>query len=58
MAKIQDLDLPYLEYAEAAAPGTPASGIVRIYAKTDGKLYSKDDAGAEALGGGHQDNNT
>lgn len=53
MARIQDVDLPYLEFGEAAAPGTPASAIVRIYAKSDGLLYSKDDAGAEtALGGG------
>lgn len=53
MAKIQDIDIPYLEFAEAAAPGTPAAGIVRQYAKTDGLLYQKDDAGTEtALGGG------
>lgn len=54
MAKIQDIDIPHLEFAEAAAPGTPASGIVRIYAKTDGLLYSKDDAGVETVvtGGG------
>tara|TARA_R100001086_G_C11848217_1_gene261035 strand:- start:22073 stop:23968 length:1896 start_codon:yes stop_codon:yes gene_type:complete len=32
---------------EAAAPGTPATGEVVIYAKTDGKLYIKDDAGTE-----------
>jgi hypothetical protein len=37
----------YLETNEEAAPGTPASGKVRIYAKTDGKVYSKDDAGNE-----------
>ena len=58
MAKIQDIDIPYLEFAEAAAPGTPASGIVRIYAKTDGSLYQKDDAGTEtglAGGGGGSD---
>lgn len=37
---------------EAAAPATPASGTVALYAKTDGRLYSKDDTGAEsALGG-------
>lgn len=47
MAKIQDVDIPHLEFAEAAAPGTPASGIVRLYAKSDGLLYSKDDAGNE-----------
>jgi len=28
---------------------TPASGYVSLYAKADGKLYSKDDAGAETL---------
>jgi hypothetical protein len=48
MAKIQDIDIPHLEFAEAAAPSTPASGIVRIYAKSDGLLYSKDDAGSES----------
>lgn len=49
MAKIQDIDIPHLEFAEAAAPGTPAAGIVRTYAKTDGLMYSKDDAGTETL---------
>lgn len=48
MARIQDIDLPYLEFGEAAAPSTPAAGVVRIYAKTDGKLYQKDDAGTES----------
>src|SRR5262245_26811849 len=53
MARIQDVDLPYLEFAEGSAPGTPASGIVRAYAKTDGSLYQKDDAGVETgLAGG------
>jgi hypothetical protein len=47
MAKIQDIDIPYLEFAEAAAPSTPASGIVRTYAKADGLMYQKDDAGTE-----------
>ena len=32
---------------EITAPGTPASGKVVIYAKTDNKLYIKDDTGAE-----------
>ncbi len=49
MAKIQDVDIPHLEFAEAAAPGTPAAAIVRLYAKADGLLYSKDDAGAETV---------
>lgn len=44
---------PLVEFAEAAAPATPAAGQVRIYAKADGLMYSKDDAGVEtALGGG------
>ena len=39
--------------AEQAAPSTPAAGYVVIYPKSDGLMYSKDDAGAEtALGGG------
>lgn len=32
---------------QGTAPTTPAAGKVRIYAKNDGKLYIKDDAGAE-----------
>lgn len=38
---------------EIAAPSTPAAGTVHIYAKSDGKLYIKDDAGTETdLSGG------
>lgn len=36
-----------LYVSEQAAPSTPASGKAVIYAKTDGKVYSKDDAGTE-----------
>lgn len=36
------------EFTEVAAPATPASGKVRIYAKADGKMYGKDDAGVES----------
>lgn len=37
---------------EGVAASTPSTGNVTLYAKTDGLLYSKDDAGAEtALGG-------
>lgn len=37
----------------SSAPSTPASGNVILYAKADGYLYSKDDAGTETqLGGG------
>jgi len=32
---------------EGSAPTTPATGKVAIYAKTDGHLYAKDDAGSE-----------
>lgn len=39
--------------SESGPTGTPSSGKVRLYAKADGLLYSKDDAGVEtALGGG------
>lgn len=55
MAKLQDIKTPLLQFEEGAAPATPASGVVEIYAKTDGLLYSKDDAGTEtALGGGSE----
>ncbi len=33
---------------QAAAPATPAAGYVQVYAKADGLLYSKDDAGVES----------
>jgi len=40
-------------YKTGAAPATPAAGTVTTYAKTDKKMYSKDDAGVETpLGGG------
>lgn len=38
----------HLTMTEVAAPSTPASGTVAVYAKTDGKLYRKDDSGAES----------
>ena len=44
-----------LTMSEQAAPSTPASGKVAIYAKTDGKVYSKDDIRTETdltAGGG------
>jgi len=37
-----------IDIAEDTAPGTPSSGLVSVYAKTDGKVYSKDDAGTES----------
>ncbi|KAA3645344.1 MAG: hypothetical protein DWQ07_12820 [Chloroflexi bacterium] len=36
-------------FDEGAAPATPATGHVVIYAKADGLIYSKDDAGLETL---------
>lgn len=49
--KASDNVFPKLIYAEGAAPATPAANTVVQYAKADGKLYSKDDAGVEtALG--------
>lgn len=41
-------------YTEVAAPSTPASGTVVVYAKADGLIYGKDDAGSETVlsGGG------
>jgi hypothetical protein len=54
MAKIDAIDVPKLIFPEAAAPSTPASAKVIIYAKSDGLMYSKDDAGTETVmsGGG------
>ena len=36
-----------MSFKEQIAPTTPALGYVRIYAKADGKMYRKDDAGVE-----------
>lgn len=47
-----------VELAETAAPTTPATGWVRVYAKSDHKVYIKDQTGLEtdittaAAGGG------
>lgn len=49
MAKLQDITTPLLQFTEGVAPSTPSSGIVVIYAKADGLLYGKDDAGNETL---------
>ena len=51
--KASDNVFPKLLFAEGAAPAAPAAGSVIAYAKADGLLYSKDDAGTETpLGGG------
>jgi hypothetical protein len=39
----------FIELAEVAAPAAGASGYSRIYAKSDGLIYAKDDAGTELL---------
>jgi hypothetical protein len=36
-----------LQIIKMVAPGTPPSGYVEIYAKSDGLIYGKDDAGVE-----------
>jgi len=49
----------YLDGTVAAAPGTPASGKLRVYAKTGKVLAVKDDAGVETVlgaGGSGVDN--
>lgn len=38
-----------IPFVEGAAAATPASGRAVIYAKADGLMYSKDDAGVETL---------
>ncbi len=43
----------YIDLPAGTAPSAPASGKVRLYAKTDKSFYQKDDAGAETgLAGG------
>lgn len=52
MTNIKDAPEAY-SFPEIAAPTTPPTGKVYIYAKTDGNMYQKDDAGVEtALAGG------
>ena len=53
MANIETLLAGTRYYAEVAAPGTPAAGSYVTYAKADGLMYQKDDAGTEtAMGPG------
>jgi len=56
MTKASDNLFPRLLISEGGSTATPAAARVTIYAKADGLLYSKDDAGTEtALGGGGGD---
>lgn len=45
-------ELPELILAEGAAPATPDAGTVKVYAKTDSRVYAMDDTGAETPLGG------
>lgn len=45
--KASDNVFPKLLFSEGAAHGTPAAGEIAVYAKTDKKLYAKDDTGSE-----------
>lgn len=62
MAKASDNVFPRFLISEGGSTSTPASGRVTMYAKADGLLYSKDDAGVETLvsggGGGGIDSGT
>jgi len=49
MADIETLAATKRTHAEGAAAGTPSAGLVVVYAKADGLMYSKDDAGVETL---------
>lgn len=44
-----DNEFPKILLVEGAAPSTPASGRLKLYAKTDGTLAFKDDTGAETV---------
>lgn len=49
MAKIDAITTTKFTYDEGSAASTPASAKVVTYAKADGLMYSKDDAGVETL---------
>ena len=49
MTKASDNVFPRFLISEGGSTSTPASGRVTVYAKADGLLYSKDDAGTETL---------
>lgn len=49
MSKASDNVFPRFLISEGGSTTTPAAGRVTMYAKADGLLYSKDDAGAETL---------
>jgi hypothetical protein len=47
--KVDDNVFPKVIVSEVTATATPAAATVVVYAKADGLLYSKDDAGVETL---------
>ena len=49
MTKASDNLFPRLLISEGGSTATPAAARVTVYAKADGLLYSKDDAGTETL---------
>lgn len=42
----------YQDFTEIVTPANPASGSRRVYVKADGKLYTKNSSGTEAVVGG------
>lgn len=48
----------YTDYPYITSPASPAASTLRLYAKSDGKLYTKDSAGAEKKVGGGLDHPT
>jgi hypothetical protein len=49
VTRASENEFPQVIFVEGSAPGTPPTGFVYAYAKADGLLYSKDDAGTETL---------
>ena len=49
MSKASDNVFPRFLISEGGSTSTPAAGRVTVYAKADGLLYQKDDAGVETL---------
>ena len=49
MSKASDNVFPRFLVSEGGSTATPAAARVTVYAKSDGLLYSKDDAGVETL---------
>ena len=47
--KVSENVFPQLVFEEGAAPATPDANQVILYAKSDGRVYAKDDTGVEVL---------